>query len=171
MITKNSILLLIILLPFSCSNPGENRDTRTRKPEYFTEFKIGEVLYNQKIEFPNYSMGTYQSYVLLLTPYKGVHLTNNFNDEQSAIFWDFPGITEFTIIESRLTFHMMKDVFTIDISDENTPKLISKVTTNTVDVNSLSPYKLYGSFECVDPSKGYIKNWIVEEVFDPKCWK
>jgi hypothetical protein len=163
--------LFVILISFSCSNPGEDRDTSTRKPEYFSEFRIGEVLYNQKIEFPRYGMGTYQSYILLLEPYKGVHLTNNFNDEKSKIFWDLPGIMEFTITEDRLTFQMMKDVFMIDISDVNAPKMISKVTSNNVDLNSLSPYKLFGSFECVDPSKGYIKNWIVEDVFDPKCWK
>lgn len=168
---KKLIWLLVISLTVSCSNPGENRDTSTRRPEYFNEFTIGDVQYNQKVEFPTYGIGTYESYVLLLAPYKGVHLTSNFNDDQSAIFWDFPGITEFTITENKLTFQLMKDVFTIDISDENVPKLISKVTSNNIDVNSLSPYKLYGSFECVDPSKGYIKNWIVEEVFDPKCWK
>lgn len=171
MITKNSILFFIILLLFSCSNPGEDRDTSTRKPEYFSEFTIGDVLYNQKVELTSHRMGTYKSYALLLEPYKGVHLTNNFNDDQSAIFWNLPGITEFTITEDRLTFQMMRDVFTIDISDENKPKLISKVISNHVDVNSLSPYKLNGSFECVDPSKGYIKKWIVEDVFDPKCWK
>ncbi|HLO53798.1 MAG TPA: hypothetical protein VK169_05880 [Saprospiraceae bacterium] len=163
--------MFVILISFSCSNPGENRDTRTSRPEYFNEFNIGDVQYNQKVEFPKYGMGTYNSYVLLLEPYKGVHLTSNFNDEQSEIFWDLPGITEFTITENRITFQMMKDVFTIDVSDVNAPILISKVTTNTLDLNSLSPYKLNGSFECVDPSKGYIKNWIVEDVFDPKCWK
>lgn len=171
MITKKSIWMFVILISFSCSNPGENRDTRTSRPEYFNEFNIGDVQYNQKVEFPKYGMGTYNSYVLLLEPYKGVHLTSNFNDEQSEIFWDLPGITEFTITENRITFQMMKDVFTIDVSDVNAPILISKVTTNTLDLNSLSPYKLNGSFECVDPSKGYIKNWIVEDVFDPKCWK
>jgi hypothetical protein len=171
MITKNLILLLIILITISCSNPGENRDTRTSRPEYFNEFNIGDVQYNQKVAFPKYGMGTYKSYVLLLEPYKGIHLTNDFSDVQSVIFWDLPGITEFTIREDRLTFQMMKDVFTIDISDVNAPKLNSKVTTNNVDVNSLSPYKIYGSFECVDPSKGYVKNWIEENVFDPKCWK
>lgn len=171
MITKKSIWMFVILISFSCSNPGENRDTRTSRPEYFNEFTIGDVQYNKKVAFPKYGMGTYNSYVLLLEPYKGVHLTSNFNDEQSEIFWDLPGITEFTITENRITFQMMKDVFTIDVSDVNAPILISKVTTNTVDLNSLSPYKLNGSFECVDPSKGYIKNWIVEDVFDPKCWK
>ena len=171
MITKNSILILIILLSFRCSNPGENRETSTRKPEYFSEFKIGEVIQNKKLEFPRYGMGTYKSYVLLLEPYKGVHLTKNVNHEQSEIFWAFDGITEFTISGDALTFRMMRDVFTIDITDVNAPKMISKVTTNHVDVNSLSPYELNGSFECVDPSKGYVKNWIVEDVFDPKCWK
>jgi hypothetical protein len=171
MITKNSIWMFVILISFNCSNPGENRDTSTRRPEYFNEFTIGDVQYNQKVEFPKYGMGTYKSYVLLLEPYKGIHLTNEFSDDQSEIFWNFPGITESTITENRLTFQMMKDVFTIDVSDVDAPKLISKVTTNTVDLNSLSPYKLNGSFECVDPSKGYIKNWIVEDVFDPKCWK
>lgn len=169
--TKILFFLLIILSLFSCSNPGEDRDTRTRKPEYFSEFKIGEVIFNQKIEFPRYGMGTYQSYNLLIEPYKGVHLTKNVNDVQSETFWAFDGITEFTISENTLIFQMMKDVFTIDISDKNAPKMISKVTTNNVDINSLSPYQLTGSFECVDPSKGYIKNWILEDVFDPKCWK
>jgi hypothetical protein len=169
--TKILFFSLIILSLLSCSNPGENRDTSTRKPVYFSEFKIGEVLYNQKIEFPRYGMGTYQSYVLLLEPYKGVHLTNNLNDVQSNIFWSIDGITEFTISGNVLTFRMMKDVFTIDISDITAPKMISKVTTNNVDINSLSPYQLNGSFECVDPSKGYIKNWILEDVFDPRCWK
>ncbi len=171
MITKNSIWMFVILISFNCSNPSENRETMTRRPAYFSDFIVGDVSYNQKIEFPKYGMGTYKSYVLLLEPYKGVHLTSNFNDEQSEIFWDLPGITEFTITEDRLTFQMMKDVFTIDVSDVNTPKMISKVISNNVDLNSLSPYKLDGSFECVDPSKGYIRNWIVEEVFDPKCWK
>jgi hypothetical protein len=77
MITKNSIWLFVILILFSCSNPGEDRDTRTRRPEYFSEFTIGEVSFDKKVEYPTYGMGTYKSYVLLLKPYKGVHLTSN----------------------------------------------------------------------------------------------
>lgn len=52
MITKNSIWMFVILISFSCSNPGENRDTSTSRPEYFNEFKIGDVQYNKKVEFP-----------------------------------------------------------------------------------------------------------------------
>jgi len=171
MISKKLGWWLIILCSLSCSNPGENQETSTRKPEYFSEFIIGETKKNQKVGFPTYDMGAYKTYVLLLEPYKGIHLTKDFNSEQSEIFWDFSGMTEFTISGESLKFKMMKDVFIIDIADETAPKIVSKITTNHVDVNSLSPYQLNGSFECVDPSKGYIKNWIVEDVFDPKCWK
>lgn len=171
MFAKKSFLILIVLFIAACSNPGEDKETLTRKPEYFSEFSIGKVLYNQKIETPNYSMGTYKTYTLILEPYKGIHLTNNATDEQSEIFWDFAGITEFSIEGENITFCMMKDKFAVNISDVDAPILTFKAFGNTVDINSLSPYKLDGSFECVDPSKGYIKNWKIENTFDPKCWK
>ncbi|MBK9582945.1 MAG: hypothetical protein IPO48_13860 [Saprospiraceae bacterium] len=155
--TKILMWLWIIVLATSCYNPGENSNTQTRIPVYFSEFKIGEVQYNQKVQLPNYNMGKLDAYILVLEPYKGVHLLSDFNADTSEIFWDFAGITDFTIAEKTLTFKMMKDVFTIDISNEKAPKLISKITTSNIDVNSLSPFRLDGSFECVVPSKGYIK--------------
>lgn len=166
-----SIFFFGLLVSLGCSNPGENKETDTRRPEYFSEFKIGDVLSNQKVEIPNFIKGKYKSYELILEPYKGIHLVNNIFDTTSELFWDFPGITEFSITGEFLTFKMMKDLFTINISVEKKPVLISKITSNSIDINSLSPYKLQGSFECVDPSKGYIKNWSMEDVFDPKCWK
>ncbi len=171
MITKNLMWLWIVVLGTSCYNPGENSNTQTRIPVYFSEFTVGEVQHNQKIQLPNFKMGKLDTYILTLEPYNGVHLHSDYNEDSSEIFWNFSGITDFTISEKNLTFKMMKDVFTIDISNVNAPKLISKITTNNIDVNSLSPFRLDGSFECVDPSKGYIKNWITKEVFDPKCWK
>ena len=66
MITKNLMWLWIVVLGTSCYNPGENSNTQTRIPVYFSEFTVGEVQHNQKIQLPNFKMGKLDTYILTL---------------------------------------------------------------------------------------------------------
>ena len=60
------------------------------------------------------------------------------------------------------------DLVSIDISDPNSIKVLKRI-------EKAFPYPSYpnerGKFECVDPSKGYVKAWEYVELINPKCFR
>lgn len=104
----------------------------------------------------------------------GVHVIDNSIPEnpQKIGFLQIYGNHDIAIKGFSLYADNFEDLVTIDISDIHHPLETNRVK-NIYDLHETNyppnvPYYTY--FECVDPSKGYVLDWVETELSDPKCY-
>lgn len=107
---------------------------------------------------------------LLISEYgEGVHIFDN-SDPKSpkrVSFISIPATQDVELKGNTLYADNGLDLVSIDISDIQNPKLLDRV-------KDVFPYPMFPpfenvKFECPDPSKGYVVDWILTDVENPKC--
>lgn len=100
----------------------------------------------------------------------GIHIFDNTDkaNPKPLAFLSIPVNKDVSIKDNILYADNGDDLVTIDISDVNSIKVLKRV-------EKAFPYPSYpnerGYFECVDPSKGYVKAWEYVELTNPKCFR
>jgi hypothetical protein len=100
----------------------------------------------------------------------GVHVYDN-SDKTKPInlsFISIPANKDISIIDNILYADNGDDLVAIDISDPLTAKLMKRVE-KAFPYPSFPPQR--GSFECVDPTKGFVVDWEYTELVSPKCYR
>lgn len=111
-------------------------------------------------------------YIYLNEINKGIHVVNNSqpNDPVKEYYWSIPGNKEFTLVDGVLYADNGKHLLVIDISKPDAIVLV-KVIKDQYDPGLLEEYprNYQGWFECYDPSKGIIFDWMMSKLDNPKC--
>lgn len=115
----------------------------------------------------------YGHYLFVNEKNKGIHVINN-QDAANPSFVTFisiPGNKDIAIKGQYLYVDNITDLVTLDISDFNDVKEVSRMT-NIYPQASLEYPELYsGFFECVDHSKGLVVGWESAVLTNPECWR
>ena len=117
---------------------------------------------------------TYQNYIFINKPNKGIHVVDNSNPATpvNLHFINIPGSLDLTIIDDHLYSDMFSALVVFDISDVTLPDLIEDFTVE--EVFYYNPYRTldnvsrpeesyaYTQYESIDDSRGIITGWEVE---------
>ncbi|MBL7754781.1 MAG: hypothetical protein JNM44_09905, partial [Chitinophagaceae bacterium] len=101
----------------------------------------------------------------------GIHVidANNPSQPTKLGFIAVPGCSELSIQNDVLYTDNFRDLVGIDISQFPDIELRSRLNQVFPGANQEFPPYTGIQFECVDPAKGYVVNWIETELTDPKC--
>ncbi len=170
-----SITLMLFLLA-SCieTNPGADINITGLRPVYLNP-DINQIENLPPREFEELqNIVLYQSYIYLVEQLVGVHILDNTDPSNSVNlgFIKIPGVTQITIDEDVLFANYGSDLILINISNPLSIT-VDNIVEDFYDTQNidLSPQNYFGSFECPDPSKGFISEWVEETLFDPQCWR
>lgn len=169
---KKLLFLLLLPLIFSCeaNSDIDNEKVTAYVPVYKSYEEISKIGFDpsKKLEKSG-KIYVLEGALLVNEPGAGIHIFDN-SDEKSPKrinFISIPGTQDVELKNKTLYADNGLDLVAIDISDIQNPKLIDRV-------KDVFPYPMFPplenvKFECPDPSKGYVVDWVLSEVSSPKC--
>lgn len=101
----------------------------------------------------------------------GVHVIDNSNpaSPQKEAFVSIMGNNDMAVKQNIMYADNGADLVVLDITDVNNVVLGTRIE-NVYDLNAQNfPPNHIGFFECVDPEKGYVYDWISAELNNPNC--
>jgi len=104
---------------------------------------------------------------------KGVHVIDNsdpFNPERIK-FIEIIGNSDIAIKGNVLYANNLSDLISLDISNLDDIKLLSRVEDVFPTAGSALPDGYAGFFECPDPNMGAIIGWTETNLESPECWR
>ncbi len=114
----------------------------------------------------------YGDYLLLLEKGMGVHIIDNQNPSSpiNFAFIEMPGIIGVVALDDSMIISLANYLITVDISDFMNVTIVNILEIeNSAQGLGLYPLDYTGYFECVDPEKGVVFEWVNEELTNPKC--
>ena len=170
------LYLLLLFLPFieACeTSAGLAEETvEAYVPVYKSYEEMSQVRLDpsKKLEKSG-KIYIYKTALLISEPGQGVHIFDNRDSrkQKRLNFIAVPGNRDMELKDNILYVDNGLDLVTIDISDIENIKVLNR----TKDV---FPYPMYPDregvkFVCPDPSKGYVVDWVLDNVEDPKCYR
>lgn len=171
---KKLYFLALIALFNSCG-PEENHIVDEKvmgyRPVYtdYASIRKIELLKARALTSPG-KIYTKSKYLYINESGEGIHIFDN-SDKTNPMplaFLSIPVNKDISIRNDILYADNADDLVSIDISDFNNIRVLKRV-------EKAFPYPTYpnqrGKFECVDPSKGYVKVWEYVELINPKCYR
>lgn len=164
------ITFLAACLLFSCSETSSLERVQAYVPIYKTYEEIEKITLqpDKKLEQTGKIYLT-DNALLISEPGKGVHFFNNENptSPKRVAFLSIPGNDDIELRNGFLYVDNGLDLVTIDISVLSQPVVTHRE-------RGVFPYPMYPpmeniKFTCPDPSKGFVVDWVLESVVDPKC--
>lgn len=173
--------ITIVLLGLFCSScfyigePEDSNDdfkTKGLKPVYIAKELAKEI----KTETPMPIMNPgkiYKKYpfIFINERGKGIHIVDNRNNKspQKISFINIPGNIDIAVKNNILYADNFEDLIALDITDPTEVKIISRVEKALPEYTQTYPEGYSGYFECVDPNKGYVIEWVEAQLQNPKC--
>lgn len=101
---------------------------------------------------------------------KGIHIFDNSNPSvpRPLAFLKIYGNTEMAIRSNVLYANHLGSIVAIDLKDLNTIETLASLPLQASDVGVLPPKGYY--FECIDPEKGVVLNWVQVERQNMDCY-
>jgi len=169
---KKLLLFVAIVLLNSCITE-ETTDVKVMgyRPIYASYDEIRKVvsLAPQKLRKPG-KIYTKDKYLYINEIGEGIHVFDNSDKTKpkAISFISIPANQDISIADNILYADNADDLVAIDISNPLTIKLLKRI-------EKAFPYPSFpkenGRFECVDPSKGYVKSWEYVQLTNPKCFR
>ncbi len=167
------ILFMICSLIFleSCTlHTEEDERVSAYVPVYLPYSDIAKIeLQPQKKLGKAGKIYTIRNMLLVSEVGEGVHIFDNSDPSKPSriTFISIPANQDIEMRNQILYADNGLDLLSIDLSDIRNPKVLGRE-------KNVFPYPDYPPFEnvkfvCADPSKGYVINWELKEVTDPKC--
>lgn len=173
------LILLFAILTFSSCTETETESTYPHqaeglKPIYVKQEDLGKIkaLPPQDIR----RLGK----ILYKTPYifagesgMGFHVIDN-SDPSNPMpisFFQIPGCKDISIKGDRLYAESLDELVTIDISNLDSLVILNRIANVYERANETYPDGYTGFFECVDPEKGVVVDWVPATLENPKCRK
>ncbi|MGR3809117.1 hypothetical protein [Jiulongibacter sp. NS-SX5] len=171
---KIYFLLLSSISLWSCETSQLTDDSQEKAyvPVYESYDKIAEVkLMPEKKLLKSGKVYIYRSTLLVSEPGEGVHFFDNTDKKnpKRISFISVPTNQDVELRNNLLYVDNGLDLLTIDISDLTDIKVVNRM-------KDVFPYPMYPDIEgvkfvCPDPSLGYVVDWVLEDVDDPKCYR
>ena len=113
-----------------------------------------------------------EPYLFALEINQGIHVIDNFDPlmPKKISFININGVNDMAIAENFLYVDNLTDLVTLDIGDIENIKEVSRKEDVFEDIRTDSPPGYYGYFECPDPEKGVIVDWIDGTIINPDCY-
>jgi len=173
------VLLLLFLGLSGCILSDDDLSWRrppTDAPVYVPVYATPEELLHiekqpaKAIERPA-KIFTYNQYLIVNIRNEGFHVIDNADPSRprNLFFVSVPGNNDVAIKDGVIYADNYRDVvaFTIEQAGEI---VVQERLENVISENNAPPFEnVY--FECPDPSKGIVVDWVLGNVDDPKCYK
>jgi hypothetical protein len=150
----------------------DNHVIRGLKPVYLE----GNAWQNVTVQEPQQIMylgkiATYNDLLYVNEFRKGIHVIDNTNPEAPVklAFLNIPGNTDFDFKGDVLYADNYTDLLTLRLVDNKQLEVMHRTAGLYKNAVLSYPEDYTGYFECADPSKGMVVDWIEEELLNPKC--
>jgi hypothetical protein len=167
-----SLALLLAGCVTSSSEDPEANNESGLKPVYIALDSV------RKIRFlparPTTKAGKIYAYGNLLFQNevsKGIHVVDNSNPDapKKVGFYQVPLSTEISIRQGFLYTNNGADLVVIDIRNPQQPVIGKRLEGHFPNFQQIPPASAGIYFECPDPRRGYISEWIPAKLNNPKC--
>jgi hypothetical protein len=167
--------LLLVLFLFSCDrrvDVDNNREIMAYVPVYATQQNISKIEV-QPVR-PTQHAGKIYAYgrtLFQVEQNEGIHVIDN-TDPQHAhkvAFLQVPLCSELSVKSGYLYTNNQDDLVVFDVTNMAAPKLVSRLANAFPKVNQAYPPFSGVYFECPDPSRGVVIDWVRTTVKEPKC--
>lgn len=115
----------------------------------------------------------YGSYAFQVDQYTGIHIISNAASAQAKKtgFLQIPFCTEIAIRNDFLYTNHNNDVVVFDLSNPAAPRLVKRLEDAFPAINIAQEHPPFSNvyFECPDPAKGMIVDWVQKPVDHPEC--
>jgi len=177
---KKRLLLLLLLPLLSCEFSVDSFFSGGRPPSdapvYVPVYGDAESLLKigkqppRAIERPA-KIFTYGKYLIVNIRDEGFHVIDNEDPSRpnNLFFVEVPGNNDVAIKNGVIYADNYRDIvaFTITSGGEI---VVEERLENVIEANSFPPF-LNVYFECPDPAKGLVIDWVLGNVDDPKCYR
>jgi len=169
-----AIFSFVVSLVFqSCSSKTDSPfsgEVMGYKPIYITYDRLKEVSRQPPKELRQsgkiYVRGVY---LFISEPNQGIHIINNIDSKspKPIAFIKIPGSQDVELKGDILYSDNGLDLVAIDISNPESATVVKRVA-------DVFPYPMFPpfenvKFECPDPKKGYVIDWELVQLKDPRC--
>jgi len=170
---KNFLLYSFLFLLFFSGS--KNSNVMGYKPVYMSQEDAAKVVFEGPRDMKTQGkIYIKNQYVFIGDIGLGVHVIDNTNPEnpQKIGFLKIYGNHDIAIKGQSLYADNLEDLVTIDISNMENPVETNRVKgLYTIEVKNYPPNVPYNTyFECVDPSKGIVVDWVEAELSNPECY-
>lgn len=167
---KNLLLLVVSVMLASCGELSTMEAVQAYVPIYKSYEEIENIeLQNDKKLDNSGKIYVTDNGLLVSEPGKGIHFFDNSNPEEPVrvAFLAIPGNNDIELKNGFLYADNALDLVTIDISVLSKPVVTHRE-------KGVFPYPMYPPIEnvqfvCPNPEKGFVVDWVLETVTDPKC--
>lgn len=177
-LTRFTLFLLLPLVAcWQRTNPTEptGANQRTYKPVYIPKDSASLIAF--EAAKPTTVAGriyAYGDYLFQNDKGTGIHIIDNHDPEhpQKVAFLNIPLCTEIAIRNHYLYTNNLADMVVIDLADVQHPSLVKRLPDMFPNLNENQQFPAVERgvlFECPDPAKGVVKEWIVAPVSNPQC--
>jgi hypothetical protein len=111
----------------------------------------------------------YRDYLMVNIRNEGFHVIDNRNPEipRPLYFISIPGNQDVAIKDGVIYADNYGDIVAFQINDNREVEILDRIP-GAMENQNYPPFtNVY--FECVDPEKGYVIDWVKADVENPKC--
>ena len=164
----------VIILLYGCNPQDEkvvNEKVMGYRPIYtdYASIRKVEVQASRALKKPG-KIYIKDKYLYINEIGEGIHIFDNSDKThpKPVSFIAIPVNKDISIKNNILYADNADELIAIDITDPKSIKVLKRI-------EKAFPYPSYpnesGRFECVDPSKGYVKSWEYVGLVNPKCYR
>lgn len=164
-----AVLVFVSLAAIGCRDSGYYNGIG-KKPKYIPVSQLGDIQNLPPQDIGHAGVIYLQNDTLFMVEInKGIHVfdASDTANPVNITFIKIPAVTDFTINGHMLYADNGTNMVSIDISDILHVQVVATVP------NAFQPYRfppLYnGPFECADPSKGVVVDWVDTLLVNAKC--
>jgi hypothetical protein len=169
------VLLLFMVMHFQACIPETDpefavSETFGFKPVYTTTENMNIAVQDpQDLRAPG-KIYEYGQYLFVNEIAKGIHVYDNTDPSNPApvAFIRIPGNTEMAIRDSILYANHLGNIAAIRLKDIQTIEEVASLPLQNSSGGVLPPKGYY--FECIDPEKGMVTNWVSTERSNMDCY-
>ena len=114
---------------------------------------------------------TYNNYLIVNIKNEGFHVIDNSNPQlpQNLFFVEVPGNNDVAVKDGVIYADNYNDIVAFTVEENGELQILERLE-NMIQRNAVPPFtNVY--FECPDPSKGIVVEWIPGDVENPKCYR
>lgn len=115
----------------------------------------------------------YGAYAFQVDQYNGIHIIGNAHSREAKKigFLQVPLCTEIAIRNNYLYTNNNDDIVVFDLTNPQAPKLVKRIENAFPALNIQQDYPPFSNvyFECPDPAKGMVVNWVQKPIENPQC--
>lgn len=175
------ILMLFSALMFSCftesiDEPGFENEPPPGTDVYVPVYGDSATAFDIKIE-PAKSIVrpakifTYNQFLVVNIQGEGFHVIDNSNPSipRQLFFVKVPGSNDVAIKDGMIFSDNYSDIIAFRINENEEVEIVERIS--NVMNNQLFPPVRNVYFECVDPGKGIVLDWVLGESSEAKCYR